>query len=177
MNANNDSKAAAFMETVYDELRSLAAYHVAKERKSHTLQPTALVHEAYLRMVRSHQIDFNDRNHFFAVAAQCMRRLLIDHARKRNAAKRSGLLNRVTLLDEEQPTVSVDVDPIALEDALQELERLNERQARVVELRFLTGLTIKETANLLGVSSGTVKNDWQFSRVWLRARLEVATSD
>ena len=168
--ASGDSAAAAqLLPIVYEELRALARAHLAGERAGHTLQPTALVHEAYLRLVGGEQGEdraFNGRQHFFATAAMAMRRILVDHARERNALKRGGG-RRVDLSDGDAVTVGDDLDLVGLDEALKKLEAVDERRARVVTFRFFGGLTVDETAAALRVSTATVKNDWAFARAWL----------
>jgi RNA polymerase sigma-70 factor, ECF subfamily len=154
---------------VYRELKRLAVYYMAHERRSHTLQATALVHEAYLRLINQNAVDWQSRAHFYGIAAQLMRRILIDHAKGRRRLKREGQRQRVPL---EQVIVPVNLgeDPdelIALDDALTRLAALDPRQSRVVELRFFGGLTVEETAEVLGVSEKTVKRDWSVARAWL----------
>lgn len=156
---------------VYAELRNLAAHYLRKERRGHTLQPTALVHEAYLRLIGNTPIHLNDRSHFFAVAAQAMRRILVDHARRQQAGKRVGAYDKVSL-DESPELVSYpDLDLLALHDCLEKLNQVNERQAKLVELRYFGGLTNREAAEVIGVSLGTVENDWKVARIWLHRRL------
>lgn len=167
--AGDSGAAAQLLPVVYEELRALARAHLAGERAGHTLQPTALVHEAYLRLVGGEQGGdraFNGRQHFFATAATAMRRILVDHARERNALKR-GAGRRVDLSDGDAVTVDDDLDLVGLDDALKKLEAVDERRARVVTFRFFGGLTVDETAAALGVSPATVKNDWAFARAWL----------
>lgn len=153
---------------LYDELRGLAHVMLGTERPGHTLCTTALVHEAYMRLVRIDRIDWNDRAHFFAVAARTMRRVLVDYAKTRNRVKRGGGRVVHVPLDAADGFVVDDIEEIlVLEDALSRLEALNERHARVVELRVFAGMTIEETAAALGVSPASVKRDWAFSRAWL----------
>jgi RNA polymerase sigma factor (TIGR02999 family) len=152
---------------VYDELRRLARAQFAGERRDHTLQPTALVHEAYLRLMSFRALDWQDRNHFFALAATSMRRILVSHARKHCAAKRGLGGVALTLREEHAVAAARPVDLIALDTALAELERLEPRQCRVVELRYFGGLTIEETADALEISPATVKLDWSLARAWL----------
>ncbi len=159
------------MPLVYEELRSLAAARLAAERPDHTLQPTALVHEAYVKLVGQQDANWKGRAHFFAVAAQAIRRVLIDHARKHGAVKR-GVGRRVTLSDVDDLPRGSDVDIVALDDALIRLAEKSERQARVVELRFFGGLSVEQAAQVLGVSPGTVKGDWRFARAWLAQQLD-----
>lgn len=172
----NDSDAVErLIPLLYSELRALAGRQMRSERADHTLQPTALVHEAFMRMVGGEPVPWKDRAHFFAVAAGTMRRILVDHARKHGAAKRGGGGRRVTLHDEIAADESGQVDVLALEEALTRLAAADERAAKVVELRFFAGLEIEETAEVLGVSPGTVKRDWRFAKAWL-AR-EMSTQD
>ena len=152
---------------VYDELRRLARYYLASQRSDHTLQSTAIVHEAYLRLAGRDNVHWENRSHFFAVAAQLMRRILVDHARKRNAAKRGGA--QLTLLVDEavEPSSQRELDLVALDDALKALAELDERQSRIVELRFFGGLSIEDTSRLLEISPATVKREWSTARAWL----------
>lgn len=159
------------MPLVYDELHRLAAARLAQERRDHTLQPTALVHEAYLRLVDTRRLEWQNRAHFLAVAATTMRRILVSHARKHRAAKRSGAGPTVSLLDDDASVDGRAVELMALDEALSDLARLDARQSRIVELRYFAGLTIEETAEVLEVSSATVKNDWSMARAWLFNRL------
>lgn len=156
---------------VYDELRARARYALRSGRDGDTLQPTALVHEAYLRMVEQGRKGWNGRTHFYAVAAIAMRRVLVDSIRRRRRQKRGGDEIRVTLTDAVVPGVGPDVDAFALGEALERLAALNERQARVVELRFFAGLGVDEVADLLDVSKRTVEMDWTFAKAWLKAEL------
>lgn len=156
---------------VYGELRRLAAYYMKNERPDHTLQPTALVHEAYLRLVGRGQRDWRDRAHFFAVAAETMRKLLVDHARARLAAKRGGNQTRVDVKTPTAPDTSESEDLIALHEALARLNERDPRQARVVELRHFGGLSIAEVAAVLGISERTVKREWGMAKAWLHAEL------
>ena len=156
---------------VYDELRRLAAAKMGGERGDHTLQPTALVHEAFLRLAQLHRIRWRDRGHFFGSAAQIMRRVLVDHARKHRAAKRGAgrelrLGKGIVLSDEQADEIAV------LDDALHDLERLDPRQSRVVELRYFGGFSVPETAEALSISAATVKRDWSVARAWLQGYLE-----
>lgn len=156
---------------VYDELRRLARYYLASQRSDHTLQSTAIVHEAYLRLAGRDNVHWENRSHFFAVAAQLMRRILVDHARKRNAAKRGGA--HLTLLVDEtvEPSSQRELDLIALDDALKALAELDERQSRIVELRFFGGLSIDDTSRILDISPATVKREWSTARAWLHEEI------
>jgi RNA polymerase sigma-70 factor (ECF subfamily) len=154
---------------VYDELRALAQSFFSYQRPDHTLQPTALVHEAYMRLVDQSRTTWTDRTHFFATAAKVMRQLLADHARRHLAA--GGGWGKITLDEAVTPTSMPDIDLIALDEALTRLTRLHERQGQIVELRFLAGLTVEETAQVLGSSPRTVELDWRMARAWLRREL------
>jgi len=154
---------------VYAELRRIAAAKMRAERGGHTLQPTALVHEAWLRLMNQHGSGWQNRDQFFAIAAQAMRRILVDHARKRHAAKR-GDGDASVDLDEVSRALAVtlpDERLLALDEALKGLAALDERQARIIELRFFAGLSVEETASVLGISPTTVKRDWATGRAWL----------
>lgn len=155
---------------VYDELRALARRFL-RGQEGHTLQPTALVHEAWLHLVEQSQRDWRNRAHFFAVAARIIRRVLVDHARMRASLKRRGDRERVKLEESAAEAAQPDVDLLALDEALHELAQLDARQARVVELRFFAGLEIDEVALALGVSPRTVKEDWRVARAFLSRRL------
>lgn len=152
---------------VYEELRRMARHYLAAQRNNHTLQSTALVHEAYLRLIEHTSVRWDNRVHFFAVAAQLMRRILVDHARMKHAQKRGG--NCITLqLDEEvAPSNQREVNLVALDDALDSLAKLDERQCRLVELRFFGGLSIDEASRALEISPATVKREWATARLWL----------
>lgn len=169
--------AAELLPIVYEELRALAACYLRRERGEHTLQPTALVHEAFVRLVDQVRIEWRDRAHFFRTAAQAMRRVLVDHARARDAAKRGGGCRRVVLDDEVAPQARPQVDLLELDDLLTRLAALNERHAQVIELRFFGGMTIDETAAALGVSTTTVEDDWAVARAWLRRHMRPDAHD
>jgi RNA polymerase sigma-70 factor, ECF subfamily len=159
------------LELVYDDLRRLAAAYLQSERNAQTLQATALVHEAYLRLVDWKNVSWENRAHFFAVAAQVMRRVLVDRARAKHAQKRdSG--QRIALDEAVSFPAGREVDLLALEEALTDLEKKDARQARIVELRFFGGLSHKETAHVLGVSESTVKDEWDFAKAWLKRQLK-----
>jgi RNA polymerase sigma factor (TIGR02999 family) len=155
---------------VYDELHRVAERYMRRERGDHTLQPTILVDEAFMRLVEQRAMTWQNRAHFFAIAAQAMRRILVDYARRRSAARRNGG-QRVTLADDVAATDARPIDLIALDDALRRLAALDERQAHVVELRFFGGLDVDQTAEALGISSATVKRDWAFAKAWLQREL------
>jgi len=166
--------AEELMPLVYDQLRRLAARLLAGERRDHTLQPTALVNEAYLRLIDQSRVDWRGRTHFFAIGARMMRRLLIDHARRHGSAKRGEGWRRVTLAEPIAGAGRCDLDQCELLDLHGALERLaacDAREARIVELRFFGGLTTSEIAEVLGVSNRTVEGDWMHARAWLRREL------
>ena len=158
------------MPMVYAELHDLAARYMRRERADHTLQPTALVHEAFLRLIDQRSVTWQNRAHFLGLAAQAMRRILVDHARRRSAAKREGG-KKITLDDAVAVNQERSLDLMMLDDALTRLATLDERQSRVVELRFFGGLDIEETAEALGISPATVKRDWLFAKAWLQREL------
>ena len=162
----------ALMPVVYDELRRLARRHLWNERPDHTLQSAALVNEAYLRLAGQKTPQWRNRAHFFGVAAQLMRHILVDHARGRRAAKRGGGATRLTLDADVSADEKPAIDLVTLDDALDRLAALDAQQARVIEMRFFGGLSIEETAVVLDVSSATVKGDWVTARAWLRRELK-----
>lgn len=161
----------ALMAAIYEDLRRLAVGHMRGERDGHTLQATAVVHEAYMKLIDQRTADWNDRSHFFAVASRIIRRILVDHAREKHADKRGGGRAGQSLeaLDIASATQSIDL--IALDEALEELAKLDERQARIVELRFFGGCTVEEVAELLGAGKRSIDRDWQVARAWLFDRL------
>jgi RNA polymerase sigma factor (TIGR02999 family) len=156
---------------VYQELRRLAANYLRRERPGQTLQATALVHEAYLRLLKDRQDRWQNRAHFCAIAANAMRQILIERARARHALKRGGARHKVTLDENLMPGPSTDVDVLALNEALERLAALDEQQARIVELRYFGGLTVEETAEALDMSPATVKRHWTVARAWLAREL------
>jgi RNA polymerase sigma-70 factor, ECF subfamily len=156
---------------VYDELHRLAERFLRREASHHTLQPTALVHEAYLRLVDQERVDWQGRTHFFAVGARIMHRLLIDHGRNRKRAKRGGGWLKITLAPEIAPLPGIELDALAVHEAIEKLEKLDPRQARLVELRFFSGLSMEEIATVLGVSKRTAEADWTHARAWLKREL------
>jgi RNA polymerase sigma factor (TIGR02999 family) len=167
----DDAARDALVPLVYQELRRLARRHMRGEQPDHTLQATALVNEAWLRLIDVHRVQWQDRAHFFAMASRMMRRVLVDAARARRAHKR-GAGRDVTLDSRVDLGVPLNFDAIALDDALAGLERLDPRKCQVVELRFFGGLSVEETAETLNVSSATVARDWTFARTWLRRELK-----
>jgi RNA polymerase sigma factor (TIGR02999 family) len=156
---------------VYAELRRLASSYLRHEAVGHTLQPTALVHEAYLRLIDQRRVRWRNRAHFYGVAAQLMRRILIDHARSVHADKRGAGRDQVPLAAVDISALSTDVNMLALDEALDRLAAFDPQQARIVELRYFGGLTIEETAEVLSVSPATVVRDWTIAKAWLRAEL------
>lgn len=171
-----DGAADELVAIVYAELHGLASHYMRNERDDHTLQPTALVHEAYMRLMDQRSVSWQNRSHFFGIASQAMRRILVDHARKRRASKRHGG-ERVTLDESVSAPPVQSLDVIALDSALTRLAELNERQASVVELRFFGGLDIDQTAEALGISPATVKRDWTFARAFLQREMEGSADD
>ena len=161
----------ALLPLVYQELRNLADHYLRQERSDHTLQATAVVHEAYLRLVGQTNIGWQNRAHFFSVAAQVMRHILVDHARAHNTAKRGGGERKLSLDEAISFFAERDVNLVALDEALNELALLDAQQSRVVELRFFGGLTIEETAEVLKITPGTVRYDWRMARAWLHRAL------
>jgi RNA polymerase sigma factor (TIGR02999 family) len=166
------SAASRLMPLVYEELRALAARYMERERPGHTLQATALVNEAYLKLIDQSRVDWKGRAHFFAVAAETIRRILVDHARQHLAAKRGGSARRMTLSDATGPPEADPIDLLDLDEGLDQLGELNERHRRAVELRFFGGLSVDETAHVLEVSPQTVGSDWRMARAWLRQHLD-----
>ena len=162
----------ALVPLVYEELRRIAQRYLRNERPSHTLQSTALVNEAYVRMLAQDFPQWHNRAHFFAVAAQLMRQILVDYARNQRAAKRGGGACKLALDEAAENPLPMDVDVVALDDALKILATMDEQQSRVVELRFFGGLSIDDTAEALGISSSTVKRDWVTARAWLFRELD-----
>jgi RNA polymerase sigma-70 factor, ECF subfamily len=163
---------AKLIPLVYDHLHCLAASYIRGERPDHTLQATGLVNEAYLRLVSQEATQWRDRMHFFGIAARLMRQILVEHARARHAAKRGGTTPVfVPLVNELDISCARSRELVELDDALQSLEQLDPQQARIVELRFFGGMTVEETAGVLGISSRTVKRDWAVARAWLHGEL------
>ena len=161
------------MPLVYDELRRLAHHYLQQERSDHTLQSTALVHEAYIRLAGGNAPQWQNRAHFFGIAAHVMRQILVEHARAHNAAKRGGAgVCKLTLDAALDVELRTDVDLVALDGALNRLSELDPQQSRIVELRFFTGLTIEDTSEVLGISPATVKRDWTSARAWLYREID-----
>lgn len=176
--SNGDRDAATgLMPLVYDELRQRARAYLQRERPDHTLQATALVHEAYLRLVDQRTTTWKNRAHFFGVAAQLMRRILVDHARRHRREKRGGGLKKVEFDEALAPAVTRNLDVTALDDALNDLTKLNPQHARIVELRFFGGLKTNEVAEVLAVSPRTVEREWRMARAWLRHQIFGENSD
>lgn len=162
---------AELVPLLYDDLRRLAAAHMRREPAGHSLQPTALVHEAYVRLVEQRQAGWVSRAHFFGAAAGVMRRILVDMARTRRADKRGGQLARVTLAEDVAADGPTEIDVLALHQSLERMATFSPRQERIVELRYFGGLTIEETAAVLGISDATVVREWTIAKAWLRAAL------
>jgi len=171
MKDGDPSAAKRLMPLVYDEFRALAARYLRRERSDHTLQPTALVHEAYLKLIDQTRVNWQGRTHFFAVGAQIIRRILVDHARQHNRQKRGGGAGRVVLDDAVALAPQREEEVLALDEALEKLATLDSRQAQVVEMRFFGGLSVEEVAKVLGVSKRTVEGDWTMARAWLLREL------
>jgi len=162
----------SLMPLVYQELRRIAQHYLSNERPDHTLQSTALVHEAYVRLTQQDLPQWQNRAHFFAVAAQLMRQILVDYARSHRASKRGGNVYKLALDEAEEQPQAFDVDIVALDDALKSLAEMDGQQSRVVELKFFGGLSIEDTAEVLGISASTVKRDWITARAWLYRELD-----
>jgi RNA polymerase sigma factor (TIGR02999 family) len=166
---NGGDKAALdqLVPIVYDELRRQASRYLRQERPGHTLQTTALIHEAYLRLVDQNSVQWQNRAQFFGMAGQLMRRILVDHARTKHRAKRGGSAVRVSLSDATSVTTEASLDLIEIDEALNRLAKIDEQQAKIVELRFFSGLNVEETAAALNISPATVKRDWSVAKAWL----------
>jgi RNA polymerase sigma factor (TIGR02999 family) len=156
---------------IHDELRKLAAGYLRRERPDHTLQPTALVNEAFLKLIDQRAVKWQNRAHFFGIAAQAMRRILVDHARAHAADKRGGGVRKVPFDDASVSSLPMDVDLIALDEALTRLAAIDPQQSRVVELRFFGGLTMEETAEVMRISPATIGREWRMAKAWLSAEL------
>lgn len=171
LRSGNPEAKAKLIPLVYNHLHRLAERAMRCERPDHTLQPTALVHEAYLRLVPQQGTDWQDRAHFFGVAARLMRQILVDHAKFKNAEKRGGKVKTLTFDEVLEFSPARSCELIELDDALKSLERLDRRQAQVVELRFFGGLAVEDTAQVLGISPRTVKREWRVARLWLHREM------
>ncbi len=172
LGAGDREAARRLMPVVYERLRAMAGAYFRSQRTDHTLDPTALVHEAFLKLVDQSRVGGDDRAHFFAVAARAMRLVLADHARRKRSAKRGGEWDRVTLGAAPAPNSENTLDLIALDEALTKLTDLNERHAQMVELRFFSGMSVDEVATVLGISKSTVESDWRVVRAWLGRELD-----
>jgi len=172
--SKGDQKALdELMPLVYSELRRLASNYLRRERQNHTLQPTALVNEAYLKLVDQRNMRWQNRAQFYGVAAQLMRRILVDHARQHQAAKRGGSnQQKLSITSVNAIAAAPEVDVLAIHEALEELKQFDPQQERIVELRFFGGLSIEETAEVLSIGHATVERDWKMARAWLRQKLE-----
>ena len=164
----------ALLPVVYEELRHQAARYLRRERAGHTLQTTALIHEAYIKLVDQRNVHWQNRAHFFGIAAQLMRRILVDHARTKKRAKRGGSDIRVSFTEANIVGKGQDLDVVALDEALERLAEIDEQQSRIVELRFFSGLTVEETAEVLSISPATVKRDWSMAKAWLHREISGA---
>jgi RNA polymerase sigma factor (TIGR02999 family) len=167
----NQSALDQLLPLVYAELRRIAARQLRRERRNHTLQPTALVHEVYMRLVDQHQVDWNSRAHFFGVAAQAMRRILVDHARRHGAGKRGDGIPCVPIDEAKDVAAATEMPVLALDRALERLQKIDPELARIVELRAFGGLTIDQAAHVLNISPSTVKRDWRTAKAWLNREL------
>lgn len=169
--SGDDSAVHALLPLIYGEMRALAGGFFRDQGPAHTLQPTALVHEAFLKLVGPSEVEWQSRAHFFAVAAKAMRQILTDHARRRRAQKRGGEHDRITLSGLSTPVASSAFELVAFEEAIDRLSKLDERQGRIVELRFLGGLTVEEVGEVMELSVSTVEREWRMARAWLRREL------
>ena len=168
----NQTALDKLMPLVYDELRRQASRYLRNERQGHTLQTTALIHEAYLKLIGINQIEWQNRNHFFAIASTAMRRILVDYARERKRDKRGGVAENLPLDEGLQISANEkSVDLIALDEALSRLAKLDERQTKVVELKYFSGLSIDEIAEVLGIANSTVRLDWNLAKAWLKQEI------
>jgi RNA polymerase sigma-70 factor, ECF subfamily len=168
---NREGVANELLPLIYDELKRIASNYLRRERSNHTLQPNALVHEAYMKMVDITQISWQNKAHFLGVAANQMRRILVDYARQHNAEKRGGEFHILTLNEDIDKAIGQSTELIALDDALKELAKMDAVKAKMVELRYFGGLTVEETAEVLGVSAITVKRHWRMTKAWLYGQL------
>lgn len=170
--AGDEDALGRIVPLVQEELRQIARRCLRNERPDHSLQATALVNEAYLRLIDARRVNWQNRTHFLAMSARLMRRVLVDYARTKRAGKRGGEMVRVSLAEAVERADDIGEDVIALNDALETLEKIDERKARIVEFRFFAGLTVEETAAVLDVSPQTVARDWTFAKAWLRRELK-----
>jgi RNA polymerase sigma factor (TIGR02999 family) len=171
VNSGREGALEELMPAVYAELRRQAGRYLRRERQNHTLQPTALVNEAFIKLIDQRQVRWQNRAHFFGIAAQAMRRIMIDHARTRQRIKRGGVQQAVTLDEAMIAGEAKSIDVLALDEALTRLARIDERQARIVELRYFGQLSVEETAEVTGLSPATIKREWAMARAWLHAEL------
>ncbi|HVR40580.1 MAG TPA: sigma-70 family RNA polymerase sigma factor [Thermoanaerobaculia bacterium] len=171
--AGNPEARDELLELVYDPLHAIASRHLNREREGHTLEPAALVHELYVRFAEQRRVNWDNRAHFFAVAAQVMRRILVDHARRKKSEKRGGAFAPITISAELDVAAPEAFDVVALDFAVDELAKIYPQQARIIELRFYGGMTIDETADALGISAATVSREWTMARAWLRRALSI----
>jgi RNA polymerase sigma-70 factor (ECF subfamily) len=171
MQSGKTGAADELLPMVYQELRRIAGSYMRRERADHTLQATALVHEAYLQLVDQTRVDWKNRAHFFGVAAQLMRRILVEHARSHHAQKRGGDASKLALEEVINYFPQKEMTLVSLDDALHELERMDPRQSRIVELRFFGGLTTEEVSEVMGISTATIEREWRAARAWLHSQL------
>jgi RNA polymerase sigma-70 factor, ECF subfamily len=177
LSSGNQDVVSELVPLLYDELRRLAASYLRRERRNHTLQPTALVHEAYLRLVDQKDVHWQNRGHFIALAAQLMRRILVDHARGHQAAKRGGPLPKLSLDQAIVYSQERAGELVCLDEVLSRFAEIDPQAARIVELRVFGGLTVEETAGLLGISAATVKRDWSMAKAWLAREIQKEASN
>jgi RNA polymerase sigma-70 factor, ECF subfamily len=177
MNRGDKSAADQLLPIVYSELHRLAKSYMSRERRDHTLQPTALINQAYLRIAQQEHMEWQNHAHFIGFAANVMRRVLVDHARERNAAMRGGGRVRVELDEGVAASPEASAEILQLEEALTRLEQLNPRQAQVVEMRYFGGLSVEEVASILGIAPRSVKRDWALARMWLYQEIQKRTPD
>lgn len=170
-NGKDEAAANELLPLIYNELKKIASNYLRRERSDHTLQPTALVHEAYMKLIDITQVTWQNKAHFLGVAANQMRRILVDYARQHNAEKRGGEFHIMTLNEDIDKAIEQSTELIALDDALNELAKMDPEKARIVELRYFGGLTVEETAEVLGVAPITVKRHWRMTKAWLYGQL------
>lgn len=172
-----DRSADNLIQETYEEMKRLASSYLQLESSTVSLSPTVLVHEAYVKLAKQHSDRYQSRGHFLAIAATIMRRILVDHARARRSIKRGGDFVRIAFDEDLQLSSSSDSDVIALDDLLQVLQKLDARQAKIVEMRFFGGMTVAEVAEVLGLSTRTIENEWRMCRAWLRKQLDGADGE